>query len=77
MRQDRAAWLRLRWRTRHCILAASAPLTHVFHVQRGWEVKGGQVVFSGMEAESGAAELPSIELIGHVLTYARELERIV
>jgi hypothetical protein len=55
----------------------TAPLTHVFSVQRGWQVKGGQVVFSGMEAESGAAELPSIELIGHALTYARELERIV
>jgi len=66
-----------RWRTWRRTFAVTALLTHVFNVQRGWEVKGGQVVFSGMEAESGAAELPSIELIGHALTYARELERIV
>ena len=45
--------------------------------QRGWEVKGGRVVFNGMEASGSAAEVPAVDLINHALTYARELERIV
>lgn len=40
-------------------------------------MKDGRVLFGGMEAEGRVAELPSVELIGHALTYARELERIV
>lgn len=50
----------------------------VLCAQRGWEVKGGRVVFNGsMEAGAGAAEVPAVDLINHALTYARELERIV
>lgn len=59
------------------LIAVRARASVMLAAQRGWEVRGGRVVFNGMEASASAAEVPAVDLINHALTYARELERIV
>ncbi|KAL4425703.1 hypothetical protein ABPG75_009719 [Micractinium tetrahymenae] len=55
--------------------------------EHGWEVAGGRITFkpaggkgSGKEGGTAAAPavaLPALEIIGHCMNYAREIERIV
>ena len=46
---------------------------------RGWVLDGGRVRFPAADGEGGALRdaPPGPELVAQVLTYARELERIV
>lgn len=50
-------------------------------LQHGWEVSGGRIAFHkrGDSADGGAdgTAPPAVDLIGHCLNYAREIERIV
>ncbi|PSC75509.1 26S proteasome non-ATPase regulatory subunit 8-like protein A [Micractinium conductrix] len=49
--------------------------------EHGWEVSGGRIAFHkrGDSADGGAdgTAPPAVDLIGHCLNYAREIERIV
>lgn len=45
-------------------------------LQRGWELRGGRMFFQPAP-EKTVRDIKSVETIGHSLTYARELERIV
>jgi len=62
-------------------ITAPHPWPPLLLPQHGWEVAGGRITFKPAAAAGkeggGAAAMPSLELIGHCMNYARELERIV
>lgn len=51
--------------------------------EHGWEVAGGRISFQPARGNDGSAAaaavsvIPSMEIIGHCMNYAREMERIV
>jgi hypothetical protein len=56
-----------------------ASWTPRFVLQHGWSISEGRVAFPTEEqmAAGTTAALPSLEIIDHCMTYAKELERIV
>eukprot|EP00899_Mesostigma_viride_P000835 jgi/Mesvir1/10752/Mv13821-RA.1 len=47
----------------------------LYATQRGWDIRDNTVYFS--PPLSACSEIPSLQLINHALSYAKELERIV